>query len=55
MIPSEKMVMQYAGLITEMNNLDAERDATTKRLQISEIGYNSGWYRGGKEMEERIA
>jgi len=37
-VPSEKMVAQYAKLIADINNLEAERDASTKRLQSRRSG-----------------
>lgn len=37
-VPSEKMVGEYAKLIEEINNLEAERDASTKRLQSRRSG-----------------
>jgi hypothetical protein len=37
-VPSEKMVIEYGKLIEEINNLEAERDASTKRLQSRRSG-----------------
>ncbi len=38
LVPSEKMVEEYAKIIIEINNLEAERDASTKRLQSRRSG-----------------
>lgn len=46
LVPSEKMVMRYAELMTEINNLEAERDASTKRLHSRQSGIIKDMFEG---------
>lgn len=58
LVPSEKMVMRYAELMTEINNLEAERDASTKRLHSRQSGIIKEMFEGvlsaTKGMSEAI-